>query len=275
MRKIILAGAALAATACASLYTPPPTWDNEPEATRIAERWFESSQGFDSLAAWEVRSQQQVLQFAVARKWGGPDVKILAYGLSPVSIEDGAMLVHLQPGQLGDVWTRLPASFFRRAGSNVGKNYTRITHTRGVSLGPGGGTLSVAGEVVVPSLATDHAFRRVPDETVDGEPCSVIESRPLLEKRRGHDRIVYWISQKSGAALRKDYYRGTHQLRRVEVRPADVTQTEGRLEISQLLVKDAEEGTFLLLLRNSVPDVELADSLFTKRTLEIRRWPRF
>ena len=265
--KAFLAGAALTATACASLYTPPPTWDTEPEATRIAANWLEQSQGFDALQAWEVRSLRVSIQFAFARKWQGPRVKFLAYALAPETMKNAAYVAHLQPGKLAEVWFRGPASM-------VQKNQPRIVHSRGIATASG--MVAAAAEAVLPTLLADYAYRGAPDEVIGDEPCSVVESRRLGEARSGsHDRIVYWISKRSGAALRKAYYRRSGELRRVEIRPSDVHETDGKLIVSRMLVSDDEGDLFELMLRNSVSDVELADRLFTERNLKVPRFPSF
>jgi hypothetical protein len=260
--------AALFATACAAVYTPAPSWEDEPEAAAIVGRWLQERQGFDALEAWEMRGFAQEFRFAAARKWNGTQVKILSYVQAPELAKDTAYLFHLRPGERPEVWFHVP-------GSMVYRNQSQVTRS-GLGGTPTTGPLSTASEVVIPTLHADFAYRRASDEELAGEPCSVIESRPLTRPRGGgFHRLVYWISQRTGIALRWAYYRGERELRRVDVRPVDVREVAGRLRVERLLVRNGDDELAELTLHNSVDDVELADGLFTERTLKVRRFPRF
>ena len=134
----------------------------------------------------------------------------------------------------------------------------------------------IAGEVVLPTLPENYAFRRLSDQAIEGEACSVIEGRLLRgRRRRGFDRIVYWISQRSGVARRKLYYRGDRELRRVSVAARDVREMDGRPFAVRRLVRLGDGTLAELVLRNALLDVELPDKLFTEHTLRVRRFPRF
>jgi hypothetical protein len=268
-KPVLWVAAICLAAGCGTLYTPAPAWQGEPEAAAIAALWLERSQGFDALEAWELRGLEQDFRFAVARKWEGARVKILAYAVAPELIKNAAYVAHLRPREPSEVWIRGPESMTQ-------KNQPRITRARGTAAPPGSGAVSIAAEVVLPTLHGDFAYRRAPDASIRDEPCSVIESRPLdRQQRRGYDRLVYWISQRSGIALRKVYYRGTRELRRVDVLEADVSNVEGHLQVGRLVVRTGGGELAELTLHNSVADVELADGLFTEHNLKVRRFPRF
>lgn len=263
-RQVVLVAAAFQ-VACGVIYAPSPDWETSPEAARIVRESLTQSQGFDALEAWELNGLQQGYRFAFARKWHGDRVKILGYALAPAELEDAAYLGHFRPGEPPEVWIRVP--------DLDGPYYGQIRRGRGSRAPP---AVVIAAEVALPTLPDDYAYRRLEDDAIEGEPCSVVEGRVLHERGSGgFDRLVYCISQLSGVALRKVYYRGDRELRRVSVSPRDVQETDGRALATRYLVR-IEDGTVAeLRLRNALLDVELPDSLFTERTLETRRYPSF
>ena len=263
-RHVLLVAAAFQ-VACSVVYAPPPDWETSPEAASIVRESLTQSQGFDALEAWELNGLEQGYRFAFARKWHGDRVTILGYSLAPAELEDAAYLGHFRPGEPPEVWIRVP--------DLDGPYYGQIRRGRGSRAPP---AVIIAAEVALPTLLDDYAYRRLEDDAIEGEPCSVVEARLLREHRPGGvDRLVYWISQLSGVALRKIYFRGDRELRSASVSPIDVQEMYGRAVAARRLVR-LEDGTLAeLRLRNSLVDVELPDSLFSERTLETRRYPNF
>ena len=263
-RPVLLVAAAFS-LACGAIYARSPDWETSPEAARIVRDSLAQSQGFDALEAWELNGLQQSYRFAFARKWRGDRVKILGYVLAPEDLKAAAYLGHFRPGEPPEVWLRVP--------DLDGPYYGQIRRGRGSRAPP---AVVIAAEVALPTLPDDYAYRRLPDDAIEGEPCSVVEGRPLRAPRAGGvDRKVYWISQLSGVALRKVHFRRDRELSRVSVSPRDVHEMDGRAVATRRLVR-IEDGTFAeLSLRNALSDVELPDSLFTERTLEVQRYPSF
>lgn len=259
--------ALLLAAGCSTLQAP--SWQNQPEAAALVEAWLRRSQGFDALEAWEMLGSSPAVRFAIARKWSGEQVKVLAYVVAPARLKDAAYLSHLAPDRAPDVWVRAPASV------RGGRTQARVSHLPGSARNPASAaTIDVGAEVGQPFLHGSYAYRRVADQVIGDEPCAVVESRPLGPGRARFSRLVYWIGQRSGIALRRSYYRGERELRRVEIRPEDVVVGPDQLHVGRLRVRTGDRVVELSLV-NSVAGVELPDSLFTEHTLETRRFPRF
>ncbi len=268
-RLVPLLVAAVLPVACGAVrapFAPALAWAPDPEAERIVRESLAQSQGADALEAWELNGLRQSYRFALARKWDGERVKILAYVLSPDLLRGAAYVGHLRPHELVETW-------FREPEANGGPDDGVVRRGRGWG---GPDAVMIAGEVALPTLPENYAFRRLSDQAIEDEACSVIEGRLLGERRRrGFDRIVYWISQQSGIAHRKVYYRGDRELRRVSVAARDVREMDGRPFAVRRVVRLGDGTLAELVLHNALLDVELPDKLFTAHTLRLRRFPRF
>lgn len=245
-RPILLGLALGSAAACGAARHPVPLSEgaHDRDATRIAEDSFTQSYGFDALEAYDLVGLGPTIRFAVARKWESPQVKLLAYVVEPEELDDLAFLVFREPGQSDDVLTYA---------------------TRPVA---------VSAEVVRPVFPDEFTHRRLPDQEVDGELCSVIEGRPAGPSPR-LTRIVAFVSQRTGVALRTVYYRGGTELRRVIVSAQDVRRYDSRWLPSRRTVRTADGREASLVLRNLLTDVALPDQVFTARGLRLRRFPKF
>ena len=272
-RLVLLLVAAVLPVACGAVRAPFSSgpgeardWAPDPEAERTVRESLAQSQGVDALEAWEMNGLSQSFRFAIARKWTGERVKVLAYVLSPDLLRGAAYVGHLRPHALVETW-------FREPEANGGPDDGRVRRGRGRG---GPAAVVIAGEVVLPTLPENYAFRRLPDQILEGDACSVIEGRLLHERRRrGFDRVVFWISQQNGVTRRKVYYRAGRELRRVSVAERDVREMDGRPFAVRRVVR-LDDGTLAeLVLHNAVLDVELPDRLFTEQTLRLRRFPRF
>ncbi|WP_020651655.1 outer membrane lipoprotein-sorting protein [Massilia niastensis] len=61
------------------------------------------------------------------------------------------------------------------------------------------------GDIASTNYAENYAATRLPDETVDGEPCYVFDLK-AKEDKLTYDRIVYWVSKQSRTGIKADYY---------------------------------------------------------------------
>ncbi len=253
--------AAICLVACVGGRVPGPAWEPTPEGERIAQRWLEQSQGFDALAAYEILGFEQPIRFALARKWSGDGVKVLSYVVEPKALADAAFLTRRRPGQRSETLFRNPV--------------TRQVGPTSTALPPGSGdATAVASEVAQPVLSSDFVYRRLPDAYVGEDVCFVVEGRPT-RRVRGFTHIALWISQNTGVALRKIYYRGDAEMRRVSVEPEHVREFDGRWLATRYRVRTASGVEAEIVLHRVVPDASLPDSVFSERALRARRFPHF
>ena len=248
--------AAICLVACVGGRVPGPAWEPTPEGERIAQRWLEQSQGFDALAAYEILGFEQPIRFALARKWSGDGVKVLSYVVEPKDVADAAFLTVRGPGRRSKTLFRNPCT--RQVGRPPPPNEAT----------------AVAAEVAQPVLPSDFVYRRLPDAYVGEDVCFVVEGRPTPPVR-GFTHLALWISQNTGVALRKIYYRGDAEMRRVSVEPEHVREFDGRWLATRQRVRTASGVEAEIVLHRVVSDPYLPDSVFSERALRARRFPHF
>lgn len=61
------------------------------------------------------------------------------------------------------------------------------------------------GDIASTNYAENYISTRLPDETVNGEPCYVFDLR-AKEDKLTYDRIVYWVSKQQQLGVKADYY---------------------------------------------------------------------
>ena len=258
--------AALLVLGCAHQASVEPGATNEP--TRLALGWYEQSQGFDALEAYEILGLDQPIRFAMARRWDEDRVKILSYVIEPARLVEVAFLTLREPGRRAEVWIYATPQVYAPP---VARNVIRAP---GAGLAAGGGATSIAAEVAQPVLPGDFDYVGRPDEDVAGEPCAVVVGTPA-RRMRGLSRVELFLSRRTGVALRTSYYRGETEVRRVDIDPAAVQQVEGRWLPDRWLVTTADGERAELILHNRLVDVELPANLFTKHNLRVQRFPTF
>lgn len=238
-------------------------------AEELAEAWFEQLHGFDALEAYEVVSARGRYEFALARKWEPGRVKLLIYAVSPASIRDLAALYFRNRDLPDELFVYLPP---RMVPSDVPRRVRRFPAS---DLMPAVLTRGVASLVDLrPIFRGELSHRRLPDATVQGESCRVVESR-FRGGSSGFDRIQLVLSRRTGVALCTRYFRGERELRRVFVAPGDVREYDGRWLPTRRRVERPGEASGELILRNLVLDPLLPDALFTRKTLLQGRFPSF
>ena len=253
---------AVCLVACAGgVGVPAPAWEPTAEGERIAERWLEQSQGFDAFAAYELLGFERPIRFAMVRKWSGDTVAVLSYVVAPRSIADTAFLTRRRPGQRAETLFRNPVT------GQVSSIFTQ--------LAPGSrDAASVGWEVAQPVLRSDYVYRRLPNAHVGEDLCFVLEARPT-RRVRGFTHLRLWISQNTGVALRKVYYRGDEEVRRVSAEPEHVREFDGHWVATRHVVRTAGGAETEIVMHRLMPDPYLPDSVFSERALRARRFPSF
>jgi hypothetical protein len=245
------------------------------DAERIVERWFEQAHGFDALEAYELEGFDQRIAFALARRWDGEGVKVLTWVVKPKVLDEVAFLILRAPGRGADVFSYATPKLYDRpvlGGGPVPRTVFRVPAV-GAGLGLGSAT-AVAAEVTSPILPKEFLHARLGEQEVEGELCTVIESRPGV-RMRGLTRVELSISQRTAAALRTVYYRGEVEVRRVRVSPQDVRRYGSRWLPARRRVWTADGREAEIVLRNVLVDPGLPKGLFTKHTLRVQRFPSF
>ena len=211
-------------------------------------------QGFDALGAYELRGVDGApIRFGLARKWSGDAVNVLSWVVEPEAARDLAFLLLRRPGRRPEV-----ISSFGRFPSGAPP--------------ASGNAFSIGAEVAGVTLAGDFSLRLRTEERLEGEPCHVVEGRPL-RRMRGVTHVVWWISQETGLALRKSYYWHDREQRTVTLVPEAVRTVGGR-RIPHLWRVATLRGTQAEIeLHDVAVDVLLPDSVFSLQNLRAQRFP--
>jgi hypothetical protein len=227
------------------------------------------------IEAYELEGFDQRIAFALARRWDGEGVKVLTWVVKPKVLDEVAFLILRAPGRGADVFSYATPKLYDRpvlGGGPVPRTVFRVPAV-GAGLGLGSAT-AVAAEVTSPILPKEFLHARLGEQEVEGELCTVIESRPGV-RMRGLTRVELSISQRTAAALRTVYYRGEVEVRRVRVSPQDVRRYGSRWLPARRRVRTADGREAEIVLRNVLVDPELPKGLFTKHTLRVQRFPSF
>ncbi len=109
----------------------------------------------------------------------------------------------------------------------------------------------------------DHAWRRLPDEAVGGQPCTVLEGRPKAPTPDGYGRSVIWVHRDKGVPMQMELFAadGTTLVKRFSVRRLEKKgerwlATEA---VMSTVGKDTETRLTLVSIDFStvIPDAEL------------------
>jgi hypothetical protein len=118
-----------------------------------------------------------------------------------------------------------------------------------------------------PDLDT-HALLR--EESLDGRPCYVIESRPK-DASYQYSRMVQWIDKETSINYKLELYdRRNTLVKRVEMQ--DIRETQGRLASMLTKMTTLSAGTSTTLYVDILRyDDNIPESVFTSRYLETGR----
>ncbi len=253
----------------------PPDADESPEARRIGERWIQQLQGFDGLEAYELRIDDRSLGFGVARQHRPGEVRVLTYVVRPRHLDEVAVLARRRSGAPLEVLSYVTPQLY---GSGLGARQAG-TVTRAPSLAQGlrlGAAAGAAVELLAPLEAGDYRFERLADGVVAGELCTRLRALPRGAARASSPRLELALSQRTGVALERIALDAEgRELHRIEVAPGDVQELDDRWLPSLQRVRDADGSQAELRLVNVLGDVELPDSLFTSRSLQLQKFPSF
>ena len=198
--------------------------------------------------------RERVREMTMLRKdLAGGDQKYFIYFHRPGDVRDMTFMVWKYAGRADDRWLFVPAiSLVRRIAANdsrssfVGSDFTYE---------------DVSGRDVD---ADTHQL--LPEDTLDGASCYVVESVPKNADSE-YQRKVSWIDTTSFLSLKEEYYDRRGELYRVYTAD-DIKDIDGFPTVTQRTMTDlAKEHRTEVVLESVAYDVGLEEDLFTERSL--------
>ncbi len=232
------------------------------DPTNLADAYFAQLYGFDALEAYESIRGPARATFSVARRWQNGRAKILIDVQAPDSFSKWALLLLHNRSRSDDLFAYIPS--WRRVHRLTAIDLEMQVLFQVLSLGE-----------FRPIAPGELEYARLPEAEVEGETCDVIEGRPR-HRGLGFDRVELAISPRSGLALRTVFFKGSNEIRRILVSPADIREYgKRRLPVRRRISSPPADGVTELVLRNLILDPVLPDSMFTHHNLRVQRFPSF
>lgn len=186
------------------------------------------------------------------------ETKMLIRFLEPADVRGTAFLIHSHKDREDDMWFYLPAlrrvqriAASGKAGAFMGSDFSNYDI--------GGGEYE------------DWTYTLLREDTLDGDPCWVIEARaksPEVERKSGYSRMIRWVRKDNYLVLRTDHYDRSGELfkrtRILEARAFDGVWFETKME-----AQDLDSGHRSIMEFSDITvNQGLPDDLFTKRSLK-------
>ncbi len=178
--------------------------------------------------------------------------KYFMYFHSPTDVRGTAFLVAKEPGRDADRWLFVPAL-----------NLVQRIAARDAESSFVGSDFSYE-DVSGRPLAADTR-RLLPEGSLNGKPCYVIESVP--KGRAGFTRKLAWIDRATFLPLKEEYYDAQQQLARVFTAD-EVREVDGISTIVKRTMKNEKSGHHTAVeFREVRYHAGLTDEVFTERSL--------
>lgn len=97
------------------------------------------------------------------------------------------------------------------------------------------------GDIAATNYAADYEAQLADEETVDGEPCHILELA-AKHKRATYDRVRYWVSAKRGVGVKAEFYSVSGKLlKTAKFDYGNTIEYEGRRIpfVSRMTIRDA------------------------------------
>jgi len=243
----------------------------EPAPEALAQAWFDQLFGGDSIELWETEWGGTSLRYGVARRWQAGRPEVFVRVLAPRAYDELSFLLRERPGDRFEVlYYRTPKLF--PAGRKAARvmPVARPTPLERLPFAPG---LPAIAELE-PARATDYDFRRLPDATVAGMACRVLEGRPHVAEL-GFDRIVLSLARETGVALDTKWFAGEVLVRRVTTAPVDVRNESGRFLPTRRSVEQPDVEAQVFVSVRLMLDPVFPETLFTTQNLKAGRFPSY
>ncbi|MCW7540997.1 outer membrane lipoprotein-sorting protein [Aquabacterium sp. A7-Y] len=206
-------------------------------------------------------TRQRTLDVLKALQPNGTDSNMLVRFIAPPDIKGTAFLQLEHTDSDDDQWIYLPA---------LHKSRRLVSSNRKDSFI---GSDFAYGDVLPPKVSL-YRHRSLPDETVEGVRCYVVESVPASEDVKrdyGYGRKVTWVAQDSFHEVKTEYFDVTNRpLKTQRVRDIvqiDTTANRWMAKYKEMVNHQTEHKTTVMVDRYET-DAKITPDTFTLRSLE-------
>lgn len=239
-----------------------------PNAQEIAQRNFRVTRVLDSRAdvTFTLISPsggervRKTLTVSKLRPNGTDNMRLVRF-LAPPDVRGTAILTIENAAGEDDIWVYLPAmrKVRRLVASNKRDSYAGTDFSYGDIIG---------------HRVDDWTHRLLREESLDGQPCYVLESRPASEAVRaqsGYARRLWWVRKDSFVAVREEFSGASEQplkmFRALDVQLVD--RDRGNWQAMRLEATNLQSShRTVIQLENFQANRGIRDELFTTRYIE-------
>jgi predicted RND superfamily exporter protein/outer membrane lipoprotein-sorting protein len=262
------AGGLALLAAAAALAGPAPASGQALTPQEIAQRNYAVTRVLDSTAdvtftLLSPSGGERVRRTVTASKLrpnGVDNMRLVRFTAPPDVRGTGVLTIEDAAGE-DDIWVYLPAlrKVRRLAASNKKDSYAGTDFSYGDIIG---------------HRPDDWTHRLLREETLDAQPCYVLESVPATDAvraRAGYSKRVWWIRRDNFVAIREEFWdaagRPLKTFRGLEVRAVDPAR--GNWQPMRMEATNLQTGhRTVIRLENFRANQGLADELFTVRQME-------
>ena len=125
-------------------------------------------------------------------------------------------------------------------------------------------------EDVIPRELDDATYARLPDETVDGRPCYVVEVTPLPEAHSQYSRFRSWVDRERWVVLKTRYWDESGVLVKELAAPsAEVREFDGVWVPMRVEMRDRPNDSYTyFVIEELAPNPVIEDAAFDPHRLE-------
>lgn len=190
----------------------------------------------------------------------GPDglAKVLIRFVAPRDLENTGLLTWEAKDGQDDQWLYLPATKKTKRIASGGKK-NRFMGT------------DFAFEDLRSENPAVHRYALLGSETLDGQPCHVIEAVPATDRQAadsGYSKRKLWVRQDNHYVVKREYYDRKGRLEKIQW-DRKLVQVKGALwRADEVEMRDVEAGSrTLILVESRALDRGMKDSFFTEAEL--------
>ena len=245
--------------------------EDEPNAPQLAIDIIQHAFAGDVIEIWKSEWSGAELSFAVGRHWQAGKPRVRLQVLGPHKYDSLAFLIQPRPqGGPGFIYYRSSKLFPPGSQSDRSTDLEVASPIERLPFAPG---LPSTMELW-PMRLSDYTLTRLPDSTISGKPCRVLEWK-LRRSDGDYDRIVTTVAHDSNLALDTQYLRGNHLVRRVTVLPTDIDHTGSRPVVRRRTVERPGDPPQVFMLESFSLDPVFPDEFFTSSNLRTGRFPSY
>lgn len=204
------------------------------------------------------RGDQQLVRSMAIQKKKFPDAeKQHIRFLEPGDVRNTAYLTwsYKEIGQEDDMWVYLPAQSLVRRISGGGKKGSFMRS-------------DYANEDISRREVDEDRYTLLPDETLAGADCHVLEARPVYPEKTNYSKRVLWIRKDIWLPARVDFYdQGGKRIK--ELLFGGYRQIQGIWTATRQQMRTVDSGSETVMeIRELSYDAPLADDIFLSQNLK-------